>query len=222
MNLKLHHCPETRSMRVLWLIEELGCPVEVITHAFGPDLHSKDYRAIHPAGRVPALEIDDTVIFESGAMLELLCEMFPEPGMGRAQGDPERPLWLQWIHFAETISQHSAALTQQHVALREDWMRSPIITKIEAKRLARCLATLETALEGRDYLLAKGFSAADIACGQAVAMSRHFVKLADFPRLEAWWERLRTRDAYHRAAPQPGETRLYDRPFYAPLPEPAR
>lgn len=219
MRLRLHHCPETRSQRVLWLIEEIGCDVEVVTHAFGPDLHGPDYRAIHPASRVPALEIDGHVLFESGAMIELLCEMFPQAGLGRAPGDPERAEWLQWVHFAETVSQHSAALTQQHVALREDWMRSPTVTKIEAKRLARCFATLEAALQGRDHLLASGFSAADIAVGQAVAMSRHFVKPGDYPALEAWWNRLRDRPAYLRAAPQPGQARLYDRPFYPPLPE---
>jgi glutathione S-transferase len=98
-------------------------------------------------------------------------------------------------------------------------MRSPTVTKIEAKRIARCFAVLEAALQGRDHLLASGFSAADVAVGQAVAMSRHFVTLDGYPALAAWWARISARPAYARAAPQPGQARLYARDFYAPLPE---
>ena len=205
-------------MRVLWLLHEIGGDFEVVTHAFGANLHQPEYRAKHPAGRVPCLEIDGQVLFESGAMLELLCEMYPEAGLGRAPGHPERGLFLQWVHFAETVSQHSAALTQQHVALYEDWMRSPTVTKIEAKRLTRCFVTLDQVLDGQDYLLASGFSAADVAVGQAVSMSRRFVDIAQTPNLAAWFSRLEAREAYQKAAPQPGETRLYDRAFYPPLP----
>ena len=76
------------------------------------------------------------------------------------------------MHFAETISQHAAALTQQHVVLYEDSMRSPTIMKLEAARLKKCYAAIEgrlsTPVENRDYLLTSGFSAADISVGQAV------------------------------------------------------
>ena len=144
----LHHCPETRSARVLWLLHELGVPFEMVVHPFDKALRAPDFLALSPAGRVPAIEIDGQVLFESGAILEYLCERFPGPGLGRAPGHPERAEWLVWVHFAETISQHSAALTQGHIVLREDWMRSPTVLRLEARRLEKCFAALEGRLAG--------------------------------------------------------------------------
>ena len=119
-------------------------------------------------------------------MVEYLCERFPERGLGRAPEDMDRMAWLVWVHFAETISQHIAALTQQHIMLYEDEMRSPIIMKLEAARLRKCYeaieARLSTPVENRDYLLTSGFSACDIAVGQAVYMARRFARLEPFPR----------------------------------------
>lgn len=210
--IRLHHCPQTRSMRSLWLLHELGVEFDVVTYPFDKTLREEPYRSLNPTGRVPTLEIDDVVLTESGAIAEYLCERVPQAGLGRYPSHAERPMWLNWIHFAETISQHTAALTQQHIALYDDSMRSPIIMQLEAKRLAKTLATLEQRLEG-DYLLS-GFSAADIGVGQAVYMARHFVALDPFPRVADWFVRLEARDAYQRALPEaPG---LYARDFYPP------
>ncbi|MCK5748300.1 MAG: glutathione S-transferase, partial [Oricola sp.] len=98
--IRLHHCHETRSMRVLWLLNELGVRFELVAHPFDKSLRSKDYLALSPAGAVPALEIDGMTMFESGAMIEYLCELFPAAGLGRLPGDPERAEWLTWLHFA--------------------------------------------------------------------------------------------------------------------------
>lgn len=141
----LHHCHETRSMRVLWCLHELDMDFSLRVHAFDKSLRADEYLTINPVGRVPALEIDGDVIWESGAILEVLCERFPERGLGRPPGDIDRPEYLIWLHFAETISQHAAALTQQHVVLYDDAMRSPIIMKLEAARLKKCYAAIEGA-----------------------------------------------------------------------------
>jgi glutathione S-transferase len=101
-----------------------------------------------PAGRVPALELDGRAIWETGAITEVLCERFPDTGMGRAPDDPERIDWLIWVHFAETLSQHIATLTQQHIVLREDHMRSPGLMKIEAKRAEKCYEAIAARLRG--------------------------------------------------------------------------
>lgn len=191
--IRLHHCHQTRSMRSLWLLYELGVDFELQVYPFDKTLREDPYRSLNPTGRVPTLEIDQVVITESGAIAEYLCERFPRAGLGRAPGDPERAAWLNWIHFAETISQHIAALTQQHVALYEDHMRSPIVMQLEAKRLAKTLRTVEAGLQD-DYLLSS-FSAADIGVGQAVYMAGHFVELAQFPKLSAWFARLQARAA---------------------------
>ena len=213
----LHHCHQSRSMRSLWLLHELGLAFDLKVYPFGKALRDPDYLAINPTGRVPALEIAGEVICESGAIAEALCEYAPEARLGRPPGDPERNAWLNWIHFAETISQHAAALTQQHIALYEDHMRSPIIMQLEAKRLAKTYQTVEAALTGQDYLLATGFSAADIGVGQAIYMGRHFATLDECPQVADWYARITTRPAFQASLPAPGAG-LYARPFYAPWP----
>lgn len=216
--IRLHHCPETRSMRVLWLLEEMGVDHEVVVHPFDKSLRSAEFLTLSPAGRVPALEIDGRVLFESGAMIEYLCDLFPEAGLGRAPGSEERADWLVWLHFAETISQHSAALTQQHVALYEDSMRSPTVMKLEAARLRKCYDALERALAGRAYLLDGGFSAADVAVGQALYMAQHFARLDQHKAVSDWFQRISARPAFKASLPAEGEALLYGQAFYEAWP----
>lgn len=213
----LHHCHETRSMRVLWLLKELGAEFSVAEHPFDKSLRQPDFLARSPAGRVPALEMDDRVIFESGAIMQILCTKFPDAGLGRDTGDAEWPDWLVWLHFAETLSQHTAALTQQHIALYDDRMRSPIVMKLEAARAAKCFDAVEARLSGgQDYLLDGGFSAADIAVGHAVFMAKHYVRLDRWPEMTAWYETITARPAFQASLPPEGAARLFDREFYEP------
>ena len=218
--IRLHHCHGTRSTRVLWLLHELGLPFELTLWPFDRTLHGDAFGVLNPVGRVPVLEIEGAVMTESLAMMEYLCERHDPEGLGRTTGAPDRMDWLQWLHFAETVSQHVAALTQQHVALYEDHMRSAVVMKIEARRLEKCMAAIEarlsTPVETRDHLLTAGFSACDIAVGQAVDMARRFVRLPG--EVAAWHGRLAARPAFRRAAPPDGMG-LYDREFY-PVPEP--
>ncbi|WP_380058668.1 glutathione S-transferase family protein [Falsihalocynthiibacter sp. SS001] len=218
--IRLHHAHQTRSMRSLWMLHELGVEFEVVEHAFGKNLRSEDYLALNPAGRVPALEIDGKVLFETGAITEYLCDLYPRSGLGRAAGHPERADWLVWLHFSETISQHSAALTQQHIALYEDHMRSRIVMKLEAARLGKCYAALEQRLQGRDYILDGGFSAADVSVGQALYMALHFRRADEFPALSEWYGRITQREAFQKSLPTKGAVRLYEKAFY-PVPEEA-
>ncbi|MCL3882773.1 glutathione S-transferase family protein [Marivita sp. GX14005] len=216
--IRLHHCPQTRSMRILWLLHELELEFDVVVRAFDRSLRAPDYLSLSPAGRVPALEIDGERMFESGAITIYLCERFPEANMGRLPTEPDRMAWLVWVHFAETISQHVAALTQQHIALYEDEMRSPVVMKLEAARLGKCYdaieARLSTPVENRDYLLTSGFSAADICVGQAVYMARHFKRLDAHPAVAEWYGRITEREAFVKSLPEPGGARLYERDFY--------
>lgn len=213
----LHHCPQTRSMRSLWVLHELGIDFEVVEHAFDKSLRDPTFLAVSPAGRVPALQIDGATMFETGAITQVLCERFSPEGLGRGPMHAERPEWLVWLHFSETLSQHTAALTQQHVALREDHMRSPIVMKLEAARVGKCYDAIEARLAvSGDHLLGSGFSAADISVGQAVYMSRYFVTLDQHPQMSDWYGRITAREGFKRSLP--GEQRLYHKDFYPPWP----
>lgn len=214
--IRLHHCHQTRSMRILWLLNELEVEFDLVVHPFDASLRQPEFLAMSPAGRVPALEIDGQTLFESGAILEYLCEMFPDAGMGRAPGTAERADWLVWVHFAETIGQHCANLNQQHNFIYPPEARSPVVVKLEGKRAEKCLAALEEALsDGRDFLLRSGFSAADIAVGQSVYMLRHFVRVSSFTRVDAWFDRISSRPAYLRSLPQEGDSVMWERNFYS-------
>ena len=216
--IRLHHCHQTRSMRSLWLLHELGVEFELVEHPFDKSLRAPEFLVLNPAGRVPVLEIHGDVVWETGAITQVLCERYPEGGMGRPEGALDRPEWLVWVHFAETISQHVAALTQQHIALYDDSMRSPIVMKLEAARLQKCYAAIEgrlsTPVENRDCLLTGGFSAADISVGQAVYMARHFARIEPYPELTKWYERITARPAFRASLPPEGADVLYRRDFY--------
>ena len=213
----LHHCPQTRSMRTLWLLHELDIPFRLVVHPFDKSLRRPEILSLSPAGRVPALEIDGERMFETGAITEYLCERYSPEAMGRGASSLDRMAWLVWVHFAETVSQHAAALTQQHVVLYEDSMRSPTVMKLEAARLKKCYdaieARLSTPLENRDYLLTSGFSAADVSVGQAVYMARHFTVLDQHPETSKWYERITERPAFKASLPESGGG-LYNRDFY--------
>lgn len=213
----LHHCPQTRSMRTLWLLHELDVPFRLVVHPFDKSLRRPEFLSLSPAGRVPALEIDGERMFETGAITEYLCERYSPEAMGRSASSLDRMAWLVWVHFAETVSQHAAALTQQHVVLYEDAMRSPTVMKLEAARLRKCYdaieARLSTPLENRDYLLTSGFSAADISVGQAVYMARHFAALDQHPETSKWYARITERPAFKASLPESGGG-LYDKDFY--------
>ena len=214
----LHHCPQTRSMRTLWLLNELDVDFRVRVYSFDKSLRDPEYLSLSPAGRVPALEIDGERMFETGAITQYLCERFSPDHLGRSVESMDRMAWLVWLHFAETMSQHTAALTQQHVALREDHMRSPIVMKLEAARIGKCYDALEarlsTPVENRDHLLTSGFSAVDISVGQAVYMSRYFVKLDNHPEVASWYERITERQGFVKSLPQ-GDG-IYTQDFYPP------
>jgi glutathione S-transferase len=211
---RLHHGWESRSTRSLALLYEMGLEFELVIHSFRKPLYNDEYRQLSPAGRVPALEDGDVTIFETGAITEYLVETYPESGFGRPVGDPEHWQWVQWLHFAETIGQHLATLTQHHVVLREDWMKSPTVMKYEAMRLRRTLGVLEEALQGQDYLLASGFSAVDTNIGYSVYGAARFVRFDELPNVAAYLARLMARPAFQKALPTKGAERLYNKDFY--------
>lgn len=219
MTITLHHCHQTRSMRTLWLLNELDVRFELRVYPFDKSLRRPEFLSLSPAGRVPALEIDGERMFETGAIAQYLSETYAPDCLARMPGDPDRMAWLVWLHFAETVSVHAAALTQQHIVLYDDAMRSPVIMNLEAKRLAKCYdaieARLSTPVENRDYLLTSGFSAADVSVGQAVYLGQFFVKLDAWPALNAWYQRITERPAFQASLPPPDQ-QVMAKDYYPP------
>ncbi|MBL4874556.1 MAG: glutathione S-transferase family protein [Rhodobacteraceae bacterium] len=208
----LHHCHQARSVRSLWLLYELDVPFTLVMHDFGKELRSEAYLSKHPLGRVPCLEIDGRVLFETGAITEYLCEIF-DSTLGRRSGDPERREWLQWLHYAETVAVHGASLTQQHIVIYEDKDRSQMVMKLESRRLEKTLEVLNDHLEGREFLL-RDFSAVDISVGYSVFVAQHFVKIGKFKNLTAWMSRLHKREGFVKSLIPNGKSAIYQDKFY--------
>lgn len=211
--IRLHHIPGSRSMRVLWLLEELGLDADLrVWSLTDGSLRSPEFRAMSPAGRVPALEIDGRTIFESGAMVEYLTER--EGRLAHPPGTAERADFLSWLHFAETQGNILQNLNIHHIFLRPDSARSVPLMKLDTKRLAVTVAALQDRLATRDHLLDSGFSAADCMMGFNIDAMFRFVPAADYPAVTAWRDRITARPAYARAVEKGGVSHLYTRDFY--------
>lgn len=201
----LYHVPGARSTRSLWLLHELGVEFELVEMAFDLKvLRAPEYLAIHPLGRVPCLVDDGQTIFESGAIAQYLCEKYDDGRLGRGPSHPERYEWLQWIHYAETVAVHGASLVQQSVFIPEE-QRSPIVQKLESRRLEKAVEVLDNHLKDRDYLLASGFSAADVNVGYGIYLGDQFLSFDAFPTAMQYYDRLRERPAFQASVPKKEE-----------------
>lgn len=213
--IRLHSIAGSRSFRVLWLLEELGLKAEVIPYAIlDGSLQAPEFKALSPARRVPALEIDGRVLHESGAIVQYLCETREDHGLMPPIGDPERPDWLFWLHYAETLGCGVQNLNMQHLFLPDPAQQSPTVMALETKRLAIALKAVERALQDRDYLLARGFSAADIMMGFTLHAAAHYIRMELYPRTHAYMDRIAERPAYRLAEQAEGVPQFYSQEFY--------
>ncbi|WP_448213959.1 glutathione S-transferase family protein [Colwellia sp. MEBiC06753] len=215
MSLILHHCHESRSMRSLWLIHELGLPVQVEVHSFGPALRDPNYLENSPLGRVPCLIDGELTLFESGAIAEYLCERYDNASLWRGLEHSERPQWLQWLHYAETITVHCASLTQQAIVINDESLRSPTVWKLESRRLEKAIEVIENHLADQPYLLTSGFSAVDIGVGYPIHVAQYFVDMKQFPNVQAYYQRLSERPAFQKSLPADDDPlKIYRQRFY--------
>ncbi len=198
--IKLFHVDGARSMRSLWLLNELGLEFELVTMEFTmAALRTPEYLAISPLGRVPCLQDGDLTLFESGAICQYLCEHYDNGGLYRPPGDPERAEWLQWLHYAETIAVHGASLVQQQVFIAPE-KRSEIVIKLESKRLEKSLEVIDEHLSDRDYLLKTGFSASDTGVAYSVHLAQSRIDITGLGNVAAYYERCRARPAFQKSA----------------------
>ena len=172
--LKLHHAPNSRAGRILWLLEELKLPYEINSMKFHPsDLKSDIHREKHPLGRVPVLEDGDVIIYESGAIVEYILARHA-PGKLKPEINNELfPLYLQWFHYCEGMVMPPMNTIVVHtIILPEDRRNIEILG--QAKRLLeKSLIPVNKSLENKKYLIGD-FSAVDIMLGHSLYMANKF------------------------------------------------
>ncbi|MFY0661645.1 MAG: glutathione S-transferase family protein [Shimia sp.] len=216
MSAVLHSIAGSRSFRVNWLLHELGEAVQIVPYQImDGSLQQPDFKSLSPARRVPALEIDGRVLYESGAIVQYLCETREGHILMPEVASDERADWLQWLHYAETIAAGIQNLNMQHLFLPKDWMKSPTVMGIETKRLAIALKAVESALtDGRDFLLASGFSAADVMMGFTLESASRYVRFDGYSLTTAYLRRIEARPAYKAAQAAEGPQQFYTQDFY--------
>jgi glutathione S-transferase len=122
----VHHAPKARSVRVVWLLEELGVPYQVKPVALsGESLRSDEHLKVHPLGKVPAIQDGDVTMIESGAIVEYLIERYGNGRLAPAPGTPARAQYLQWLHFGEATCLPPLSDLVQHSFLRPEAERIP-------------------------------------------------------------------------------------------------
>ncbi|WP_213879380.1 glutathione S-transferase family protein [Pseudomonas sp. dw_358] len=198
--MKLWHCMDARSFRVLWALEELHLPYELEVLAFPPRSHDKRIFTVNPLGTVPALETPNGVMTESSAICEWLAEQHPEAGLGVAVGSPDRPAYLNWLHHADTTLTFPQTLYLRYRYLEDPERRQPQVAEDYRRWFLGRLKLLASVLETQAFVCAGRFTVADICVTYALSLGEDVGLAADFaPVLQAYLARMTDRLGWQRA-----------------------
>lgn len=199
--MKIHHAPNSRSVRAVWLFEELGLPYELEVYKLGdPAMRSAEYLKKHPMGRVPSLEDGDVTIFESGAIVEYVLARYGEERLRPPVGSQDFPAYLQWLHYSEGMLMPQVNLIMVETFFLPPERRNEENLARATKLLTRMLTAVEAHLGDGKQHLAGDFSGADIMTGHACIVSKRLnADLSDKPNVAAYVDRLTARPAYQRA-----------------------
>ncbi|MGZ8291345.1 MAG: glutathione S-transferase family protein [Telluria sp.] len=214
----VHHLNNSRSQRILWLLEEIGLDYEIRKYQRDPKtmLAPPELKAVHPLGKSPVISDGDIVVAESGAIIEYLTA---KPGGERfvpPAGSPERLRYTFCLHFAEGSAM--PPLLMKLVFDRIETTRMPFFAKPIARGIAqkvkkqfimpnieRNLAFLESELQKSTWFAGEEFSAADIQLSFVIEAAASRGGLGeDYPKLTEYLKRIHARPAYQRALERGG------------------
>lgn len=214
----VHHLNNSRSQRVLWLLEELGLPYEIVHHQRDPQtmLAPAALRAVHPLGKSPVLTDGAETVAESGAIIEYLLEVHGAGRLRPAPGTPEARRFTYWLHFAEGSAMPPLLLKLVFGRVQSAPMPffvKPIAKGIASKvlqsfvepNLKAQLDFMEAELSTRPWFAGEDFSAADIQMSFPLEAAAQRAGLdASRPQLMDWLRRIHARPAYRRALERGG------------------
>jgi glutathione S-transferase len=203
----VHHLNESRSQRVLWMLEELGCPYELVRHNRDPQtrLAPPELKAIHPLGKAPVIVDGGRTIHESAAILDYLARRYGKGRFSPAPDSPDYDRYQQWMHYAEGSAALPMMLTLYVGRLGE--AGAPLVPRIESET-ANHLGYIEQALAGRQFLVGDHLTAADVQISFVLEGFRAFGKLQAYPNASAYLDRLHARPAFRRGVEKGGEYAL--------------
>ena len=207
----LHHLNNSRSQRVLWLLEELGVPYEVMRYQRQPSMQAPpELRAIHPLGKSPVITDGDNVIAESGAILEYLVGRYGDGRLIPPPDTQERLRYTYWLHYAEGSAMPPLLFKLIFTMMpeRAPWPMRPLVRMVTGPALAMFvdpqlrahMKFWESELASRAWFAGDAFSAADIQMSfplEAAAMRGGLD--ARYPHAIAWLQTIHARPAYRKA-----------------------
>ena len=201
--LVVHHLNDSRSQRVLWLLEELELPYEIkhyqrdaTTRLAPPEL-----KAVHPLGKSPVLTDDGRTMIESGAIVDYLIRRHGQGRLQPAAQTTDFDAYQQWLHYAEG-SAMLPLLLKLYVSRLGD-AGAPLWPRIESE-IANHLGFVDQSLQGRPWLLGDEFSGADIQMSFVGEVAVAGGSRSDYPSLATWVARFQARPAYRKALERGG------------------
>jgi glutathione S-transferase len=213
----VHHLNDSRSQRVLWLLEELGLPYEVVRYQRDAKtmLAPPELRAIHPLGKSPVVDDGEARVAETGAVVEHLLEAHGRGRLRPAAGTAEARRFTYWLHYAEgsAMSPLLLKLIFSQLPRRAPALVRPIVGVVARKaqagfidpQLASHVDYWEAELGRSEWFAGDDFSAADIMMSFPVeAGAQRAYARVERPRLDAFLTRIHARPAYQRAMERGG------------------
>jgi len=198
MKLVLYYHPGTRSQRVRWLLEELELDYELqYVDLFKGEANTDEYLALQPLGQLPAIKIDDEVMFESGAIVQWLADSYLDKGFAPELDSPLRRQFNQWMYFAVTNLEAPAWEIMLHSRILPEDIAVKDIMPFASQTLIKALAVLDKELQGKEYMLGSKFSAVDIMVAYILAWYPEHIE--PFSNLKAYTAKLQQRPAYIRS-----------------------
>jgi len=214
----VHHLNQSRSQRVLWLLEELEVPYAVKRYQRDPGtlLAPPPLRQVHPLGKSPVITDGDLTLAESGAILEYLVQRYGEGRLRPKPGTPEAVRYLYWMHYAEGSLMPPLLMKlvfERIGTAKMPFIARPIAKAISARGLAsfvhpqieRHLDYLEQELGRSTWFAGEELTAADIQMSFPLEAAQARADLSRRPRVRAFVERMHARPAYQRAAGKVGD-----------------
>ena len=196
----VYSAPNTRAIRVIWVLEEIGATAEIKSMPYPPRQHAPDYFAVNPTGMVPLLIDGEVRLSKSMAICDYLATKHGS-SLVVPTDHPERPQFLQWLWYGESTLM--TPLSRLNIVRQVERKGGPEVDALLAgarDHVAQRLKMLEQRLEGRDFLVAGRLTLADIS----VSYPLHLVGMLGVddllgPRCVAYRERLRARPTHQRA-----------------------
>jgi len=205
--LTLHHLNDSRSQRILWLLEELGTPYEMKKYQRDATtrLAPPELMAVHPLGKSPVITDGNVRIAESGAIVDYLIRRYGKGELMPAPDSAEFEPYHEWLHYSEGSGMLPLMLNLYVSRLKE--AGAPLQPRIDSE-IANHLGYVEGALKGREFFIGTSLTGADIQMSFVAEMAKIFKKLEPYPNLSGWLKRMHARPAFQRSVEKGGAYRF--------------